>query len=230
MLTKIFKYIVNFINNLDSFSKNALISLLLGMIIMLYINDNTKSLFKSYYVKQQQDRELAEEYTDQKSYEINQQIENILLKDTDATHVILLNYHNTLSSTNGLSYKYLTILTEKRRGQNTKSCFKYWKDLEYFNYGDEIETINTQRYLTINDVEKSENSFPNFADLLEESRVNQASFFPIIGINGPIGMIVVMYNNKKVYDKKYYATVISPSIQLLASLLDYNNVKNLNEK
>lgn len=65
----------------------------------------------------------------------------ILKGDKDASNVLLLNYHNTLNSTHGLSYRYLTALTERRRGYDTKARIKLWADLEYMNYGEEIELI-----------------------------------------------------------------------------------------
>lgn len=96
---------------------------------------------------------LAEEYTRVITPYINDYCQRILDLDANATNVILLNYHNTLVSTNGLSYRYLTSIAEKRRGLETKSCLKIWKELDYINYGEELESINRNNYLTIDDIE-----------------------------------------------------------------------------
>ena len=85
---------------------------------------------------------LAEKYTEMITPQVNGHIEHILMEDKDASNVLLLNYHNTLQSTHGLSYRYLTALTEKRRGYETKATIKIWKELEYINYGDELGRIN----------------------------------------------------------------------------------------
>ena len=39
-------------------------------------------------------------------------LEDVIEKDESATNVLLLNYHNTLISSHGLPYKYLTGLCE----------------------------------------------------------------------------------------------------------------------
>ena len=81
--------------------------------------------------------------------ELNGHVESILKQDLDATNVILLNYHNNVTSTNGLSYRYLTALTEKKRGFDTRSCIRVWKELEYINYEDELIKINRNGYLEL---------------------------------------------------------------------------------
>ena len=62
--------------------------------------------------------------------------------DPNADNVILLNYHNTLLSSNGLSYKYLTGICESFQGPDSKPCMQEWKELDYINYGEEIQKIN----------------------------------------------------------------------------------------
>ena len=57
-----------------------------------------------------------------------------------------------------------------------------------------------------------------------------AAFYPIEGIGGSIGMIVVLYPKKKEYYLGYYNEVISRQIQALSSLLDYDNMKEMFKK
>jgi hypothetical protein len=124
---------------------------------------------------------------------INAYIEKILIRDKDASNVILMNYHNTLMSTHGLSYRYLTSLTEKKRGLETKSCLRIWKELEYINYGEEIEKINESRSLRIDSIPGYIKTLPNLSELLQRSNAKSAAFYPLEGIEGPVGMLIVIY-------------------------------------
>lgn len=106
-------------------------------------------------------------------------MEKILIRDKDASNVILLNYHNTLTSTHGLSYRYLTSLTEKKRGLSTKSCLRIWKELEYVNYGEELERINESRSLRMDSIPKYSSTLPNLTELLQRSNAVSAALYPL---------------------------------------------------
>lgn len=97
---------------------------------------------------------------------INSDMEYILDHDEEASNVLLLNYHNTVTSTHGLSYRYLTSLTEKRRGIETSSCIRIWKELEYINYAEELERINSNKFLKVDSLAQYERTFPNLTELL----------------------------------------------------------------
>ena len=151
---------------------------------------------------------------------------NAILKgDKDASNVLLLNYHNTLNSTHGLSYRYLTAITERRRGYDTKARIKLWTNLEYMNYGEEIELINDNQFLRMDSIQSYFRTFPNLCTLLEECNAKSAALYPLMGLKDPKGMIVILYKNKKQYHLGYYNSVIAPYAQRISILLDYNSVK-----
>lgn len=169
---------------------------------------------------------LAEEYTRVITPYINDYCQKILDLDEDATNVILLNYHNTLTSSNGLSYKYLTSISERRRGFETKSCIKIWKELDYINYGEELERINRNNYLIIDNIDQCQKIIPNLYELLSLCGAKSAAFYPVKGIDSWVGMIIVLYPENKVYPNAYYRNVIMPVIQPMAILLDYNEMQD----
>lgn len=217
--------IYGWLNNLGPNVKTVIIIVLSTVVIETSFNGHTKLILKDYTEQVQQEKYLAEEYTKIITPSINEYIEKILNQDKDASNVILLNYHNTLVSTHGLSYRYLTSLTERKRGLNTKSCLRVWKELEYINYGEEIEKINDNISLRMDSIGNYERTLPNLVELLERSHAVSAAFYPLEGIDGPIGMLVIIYSKKKVYYSGYYQDVISPSLQPLTTWLDYNSVK-----
>lgn len=217
--------IYNWINSLNPNLKTVIIIVLSIAIIEISFSGHSKLILQDYTEQVQKDKYLAEEYTKIIAPSINEYIEKILNRDRDASNVLLLNYHNTLVSTHGLSYRYLTSLIEKKRGLNTKSCLRIWKELEYINYGEEIEKINDNKSLRMDSIPKYETVLPNLVELLYRSNAVSAAFYPLQGVEGPVGMLVVIYPVKKQYNLGYYQSVIAPSLQPLVTWLDYNSVK-----
>lgn len=217
--------IYGWINNLGPNVKTIIIIVLSIVVIETSFRGHTKLILQDYTEQVQQEKYLAEEYTKIIAPSINEYIEKILTQDRDASNVILLNYHNTLVSTHGLSYRYLTSLTEKKRGLETKSCLRIWKELEYINYGEEIEKINDNKSLRMDSIPKYADNLPNLVELLQRSNAISAAFYPLQGVEGPVGMLVVIYPIKKQYHLGYYQSVIAPSLQPLTTWLDYNSVK-----
>lgn len=217
--------VYKWINQLSPRVKTVVIIVLAFLLVELHFSSHTKAILEDYTEVVHADKVVAEEYTKMITPIVNKCIEDILIMDTDASNVLLLNYHNTLASTHGLSYRYLTALTEKRRGYDTKSCLKVWKDLEYINYGDELERINDNQFLRMDSVATYFRSFPNLVALLEDSDATSAAFYPITGIDNSVGMVVVLYHSKKQYYLGYYNTILSPQIQKLSTILDYDSVR-----
>ena len=213
------------INNLSPNVKTIIIIVLSIVVLETSFSGHTKLILQDYTEQVQHEKNLAEEYTKMIAPSINAYIEKILIRDKDASNVILMNYHNTLMSTHGLSYRYLTSLTEKKRGLETKSCLRIWKELEYINYGEEIEKINESRSLRIDSIPGYIKTLLNLSELLQRSNAKSAAFYPLEGIEGPVGMLIVIYPKQKEYYLGYYQSVIAPSLQPLAILLDYNSVK-----
>lgn len=218
--------VYKWVDSLNSGVKTLIIIALAFLTIELHFSTHTKAILEDYTEVVHVEKAAAEEYTKIITPAVNEHIMHILKSDEDASNILLLNYHNTLSSTHGLSYRYLTPLTEKKRGYDTKSCLRLWKDLEYINYGDELERINDNQYIRMDSIKSFERSFPNLVTLLEESKAVSAAMYPIMGIDGPIGMIVIIYPTKKEYYLGYYNSVIAPCIQSLSTLLDYNAVRD----
>lgn len=214
------------INNLGPNVKTIIIIILSVIVMETSFRGHTRLVLQDYAEQVQREKYLAEEYTKIIAPSINEYIERILARDKDASNVILLNYHNTLVSTHGLSYRYLTALTEKKRGLETKSCLRIWKELEYINFGDEIERINGAGLLRMDSISEYSSRLPNLVELLQHSGAKSAAFYPLTGVEGSVGMLVIIYPIKKRYYLGYYQSVISPCIQPLITWLDYNSVKD----
>lgn len=226
MLLSRLEAIYGWVNNLGPNVKTTVIIVLSMIVIETSFRGRTKLILQDYTEQVSQEKSLAEEYTKMITPFVNEYIEKILAADREASNVILLNYHNTLTSTHGLSYRYLTSITEKKRGLETKSCLRIWKELEYINYGEEIERINDNGSLRMDSINDYINKLPNIVELLQRSGAKSAAFYPLSGINGPVGMIIVIYPIRKQYYLGYYQRIIAPSAQPLTTLLDYNSVKD----
>ena len=224
------KQLYDLVNGINPTVKTVIILALIGVIAGSTMKYHAKSILEDYTQQAAAEKKIAEEYTQIISPMVNEYIQEILLKDRDASNVILLNYHNTLTSSHGLSYRYLTALTEKKRGIDSKNCLRVWKELEFINYEEEFARINSNQYLRMDDVESYVNRFPKITEILRMCNARAAAFYPIQGIGGSIGMIVVLYPQKKEYYLGYYNEVISRQIQALSSLLDYDNMKEMFKK
>lgn len=157
---------------------------------------------------------------------INEQIQYILMSDQDATNVMLLSYHNSNHSSQGFSYKYITYLSEAAKTIDDDLHEEEFKELSYVGYGEEFVKLHRQRYYKADSIKQLEKSFPKLYRKFRNGNSNAVTFFPIEGVEGPVGMIVVFYNEKTNYKSDYYAVNIAPYIQRLATILDYNNVKS----
>lgn len=188
-----------------------------------YTATGVKRVLNNSKNTERQDKDNREQYTVDITLEVNKYIQNVLNFDANASNVILLNYHNTLLSSNGLSYKYLTAVCEKFQGEESRPCMKEWKELDYLNYGEEIQKINASKYIMLEDSDKDMRSFPKFVWVMHNSGIKTACFYPIIGVHEPVGMLIIGYRDKVTpVDLEYIRRLIYPTIQPLASLLDYN--------
>lgn len=188
-----------------------------------YTATGVKRVLNNSKNTERQDKYEREQYTVDITPEVNRYIQNVLNFDANATNVILLNYHNTLLSTNGLSYKYLTAVCEKFQGEDSRPCMKEWKELDYLNYGEEIQKINASKYIMLEDDDKCMRQFPKFVWVMHNSGIKVACFYPIIGVHEPVGMLIIGYHDKVTdVDLEYIRRLIYPTVQPLASLLDYN--------
>lgn len=226
MIIEKFEVVYNKINKLGPNTKSIIIIILTVICLIFSTKSITLQALQEYHTQQVENKMLAEEYTRVITPYINDYCQKILDLDEDATNVILLNYHNTLTSSNGLSYKYLTSISERRRGFETKSCIKIWKELDYINYGEELERINRNNYLIIDNIDQCQKIIPNLYELLSLCGAKSAAFYPVKGIDSWVGMIIVLYPENKVYPNAYYRNVIMPVIQPMAILLDYNEMQD----
>lgn len=217
--------IYEWINKLNPHIKTMVI-IVLGVLILQYsYTQSLKDIAKITTEVVEEDKTRAEKYTISIAPEINNYVQDILEHDPKATNVILLNYHNSVSSTNGLSYRYLTALTEKKRGFETRTCIKIWTELAYINYEDELSKINTNGYLELNQISDGYVNFPKLSELLIACNAKSACLYPLIGIEGNIGLIVIIYDSPVRHSKDYYQIALAPYTQPLTVLLDYNTVK-----
>ena len=203
----------------------TIIMILVVWILGNYTISGIKDVFKDQQTMEQRTKQKREQYVVAITPIVNRHINDIISKDVNATNVILLNYHNTLLSSHGLSYRYLTAICEQFKGLQSKPCAEYWKELDYMNYGDEITKINMASCLQLPDLSKARETLPKFTYLLERSGFKSATFYPILGVDGPVGLLIVGYTNKYTdVTIEYIKEVINYNIQPLSTLLDYDYV------
>ena len=91
------------------------------------------------------------------------------------------------------------------------------------NYGEEIQKITTARFLLMKDIQEYKYTYPKFVYLLEIANKKSAVFCPIMGVDGSVGMIVVLYNDTITQESiDNLKLKIGQVLQPLAVLLDYD--------
>lgn len=226
MKKKIADFLFNWIDGFSSQTKTIIIILCVLLFVVLFVGQNTKAYIKERFKIEQTEKEKQEMYLEKAAPQINNFVQDIIEKDTLISNVLLLNYHNTLISSNGLAYKHLTAITEKFRGLDNNPCIDDWPELPYINYIQEIEKVNQTTYTIWEWNNENRINFPNFSYRLKKSDAQYAVLYPIKGVDENVGMLIVIYKNKiPAINTNYYHYVISPSINRLAILLDYDTVK-----
>lgn len=216
----------NFVNDLNPQVKTLVIMLLFGCIAYTQFLEQNQQIIIDYLEKVEQQNFEDENYTLKMSHYINEYIYNIQKSDGDCYNVLLLNYHNSKKSLQGFRYLYLNCLTESPKGINDESLKYYWDDLEYIYYEEELTRIRNNGYLRIENIDSIKNTFPKLHRKLLVCDAKAAAFYPIEGINSPIGMVVVLYKHQKEYSLGFYNKNVAPWIQKLSAILDYQNIKN----
>lgn len=167
----------------------------------------------------------AEKYTETVTPLIKNQLRYILMSDPDASNVILLSYHNNNHSSQGFSYKYITYLTEEPKDDEPLHEEDF-RELSYVSYGEEFQKIHNTKYLRIDSIGSLYQNYPKLYRKIKNSGAKAVAFYPIEGVMQPVGMLIVLYNNSSPkYSLGFYVKTVSPRIQRLAILLDYNHFK-----
>lgn len=226
MKKKIADFLFNWIDGFSSQTKTIIIILCILLFVVLFVGQNTKAYIKERFKIEQTEKEKQEMYLEKAAPQINNFVQDIIEKDTLISNVLLLNYHNTLISSNGLAYKHLTAITEKFRGLDNNPCIDDWPELPYINYIQEIEKVKQTTYTIWEWNDENRINFPNFSHRLKKSDARYAVLYPIKGVDENVGMLIVIYKDKiPAIDTNYYHYVISPNISRLAILLDYDTIK-----
>ena len=229
-MKEILAYLVQFYKWLDKLPcqiKTILIVTLIGLIGLTLTNNSIKQYIDSKYIEEKEQLYKQEDYLEKVAPQINSLMDEIIHKDSCMSNIILLNYHNSLMSSNGLAYKHLTGISEKFRGIDNSPCIDFWSDLDYVNFIDEIQKVDQNDFTIINQDPDSKIHFPNFWYKLKKCEFNHAVLYPIRGIEESVGMFIVIYKgDMPVIDLKYCHDIIYPSLHKLTILLDYNNIKN----
>lgn len=190
-----------------------------------YITIKNENMIKDYITYSERRDYMTEQYSMETAPLINRCVKDIQERDGQCYDVMLIGYHNSKRSIQGYSYLYITTITEKLNGLETPPIADVWKDLDYVYFEDELNIIHNQNYLRIDRVDSIKSVFPKIAHRLEMCGAQSAAFYPIQGIESPIGFILILYKDTKIYSLGYYNDIIAPNIQKIASIMDFPQIE-----
>lgn len=180
-----------------------------------YIANNTVA---EVFLKVKKDKKESEDYTKSIAPKINTEVNNILNSDTNISNVLLINYHNSTESINGLSYLYMTTLAEAYSDSSIK---KEWREVYYIDYASELDKIHKKTASIIN--VDCNNKFPLLSKRLKYCNSNYSVWFTLRGVTSEIGVLVIIYKNEPPTEMVYYSKNILDGVNRLIMLLDYEN-------
>lgn len=198
--------------------KNTII--FIGVCLFLYIGGNyiAKNTIAEAFSKMKTDKKKSETYTVEIAPKINYIVNAILDSDTNISNVLLMNYHNSTESVNGLSYLYMTTLAE---AYEEKSIRNEWRELLYIDYAIEMDKLHRKTMVNVNSLEM--NSYPLLSKRLNYCDVKYSTWFGLTGKSSNIGVLVIIYKNAPPLEMSYYSRCILESRLMLIRLLDYEN-------
>ena len=221
MLLDILSKVYSFISNLGSNTKNLIIIIMFFIISIMAYKDMGDTILDCSAKYNIELKEKAENYSKKMTPIIREHVYHILMNDPNASNVILLSYHNTQTSSQGFSYRYITGLMEEARWDITEPYIDNWRELSAINYGNELDKIHKVGYLRVDSLEGIKDEYPKIYFKLKECNSASAAFYPIHSRSNQVGMIVVLYKESKEYDLGYYLRTIAPCIGELYGILNY---------
>lgn len=103
-------------------------------------------------------------------------------------------------------------MTESPKGLEGETLKQYWSNLEYVYYENELNKIRNNGYLRVENIDSIKPTFPKLYKKLLICDAKAAAFYPIEGIDSPIGMVIVLYKQPKSYSLGFYNSNVSPWI------------------
>lgn len=220
------KQLWTFIEQLPSSIKTIIIMILLGGVLYYGLDNSLKRSINYLIQKTPVEMQAEEKYAMEMAEPINQCLKEISDKDKDTYDVILLTYHNTKKTMQGFSYIYIDYLTDYKNDPSKPKVNKFFKELDWMYYSDELKTLQDQSYYRCNNLSELQEKYPKlYYDVFKELNPRALAIYNIQGLDSPLGLLVILYNKPKEYYLGYSNTTIYPYLQQLASILDYNNIK-----
>lgn len=220
------KQLWNLIESLPNNVKTLIIIFLMGIALYYGVDSNLKQYITYLSNKAPLEMQEEERYSIEMSEPINNCLKEISLRDKDTYDIILLTYHNTKKTMQGFSYIFLDYLTDYKTDPSKPQVKKYFKELDWIYYSDELKALQSSGYYRCNSLTELQKDYPKlYYDIFRELDLQALAIYNIQGIDSSLGILIVLYDKPKKYYLGYSNQVIYPYVQQLASILDYNNIK-----
>lgn len=220
------KQLWTFIESLPNSVKTIIIIVLSGILLCCGIVSGFETSIRDINQNNSIEMQKEEKYAMEMAESINQCLKEISDKDKDTYDVILLTYHNTKKTIQGFSYIYIDYLTDYKNDPSKPKVNKFFKELDWIYYSDELKTLQDQSYYRCNSLDSLKIKYPKlYYDVFQELNPRALAIYNIQGLDSPLGLLIILYDKQKKYYLGYSNTVIYPYLQQLASILDYNNIK-----
>lgn len=148
-----------------------------------------------------------------------------LAEKTDADRTLLFEYSNGNSNLVGLPFLYVTATCEfVRPGVNPVS--QNYQRINTSLCATLVEDMDNLGYVYVEDIEDMKNVYPVVYSMMKPNNVKSAIFYPLFGMDCPVGFIVLTGLNNKIINRKEVIPITSTSAQRISALVNFDNIND----
>lgn len=210
----------NLVDKMNSTVKTLIIVLLVGIGCVQYNKYTSEQVLERQEQIRIERNIESEKRTMMLASQISECVKSIQREAIGNFDVLLLSYHNSTHSLQGMSYLFLNCIQERAIDHTVPNLSQYWRELDYIYYVDELKRIHDQGYLRIGNVDDIKESLPRLYRQLMICEAKSATFYAIEGPHIPAGIVVILYKDVRDVNDPGQINQITPYMQKLAFLLN----------
>lgn len=146
---------------------------------------------------------------------------NQVLRDSQASRVLLFEYHNGGQNLTGMQFLHVSATMEADK-ITTAPIGQLLNDIHLSMIPNLISDLQTNLAIYIESVESIREKYPYFYDVFTNNGTKQVVFCAIEGIKNSIGFVCLLFNTKDPIDIQNVRQVLYKNTQKISTLLDFN--------
>lgn len=175
-----------------------------------------------------QTHKMGNEMRKQFSTDVKELLQD-LAKNTKSDRALVFEYSNGSSNLVGLPFLFATAASEVTT-PGTSLVSDQYQRLNLSILAGFLTTLEKDGFVFIDDLEKEKDIYPVIYNMMKPNNVHSALFYAIRGIGEVVGFLVISTTENRKLDKKCAMNEIAKVAQLVSSMWNFEEVKELINK